>query len=60
MPYSATLLWPNQLGWKSFETSIGFVLCVHFDIWNEIEEKKFLDFFSFPFHIHRGDQGEKI
>ena len=31
------------------ETSICFVLCVHFDIWNQIE----IFFFSFSFHIHR-------
>ena len=47
MPKSKALLWPSQLGWKNSEVIFIYGLCVHFDIWNQIEEKKFLHFFSF-------------
>ena len=45
MPKSKALLWSSQLGWKNSEVIFIYGLCVHFDIWNQIEEKKFLHFF---------------
>ena len=45
MPKSKVLLWPSQLPWKNSEVIFIYGLCVHFDIWNQIEEKKFLHFF---------------
>ena len=45
MPKSKVLLWPSQLPWKNSEVIFIHGLCVHFDIWNQIEEKKFLHFF---------------
>ena len=45
MPKSKALLWSSQLGWKNSEVIFIYALCVHFDIWNQIEEKKFLHFF---------------
>ena len=51
MPKSKALLWPSQLGWKNSEVIFIYGLCVHFDIWNQIEEKNFLHFSK----NHRGD-----
>ena len=51
MPKSKALLWTNQLSWKNSEVIFIYGLCVHFDIWNQIEEKFFLHFSK----IHRGD-----
>ena len=55
MPKSKALLWTNQLSWKNSEVIFIYGLCVHFDIWNQIEEKKFLHFFFHFSKIHRGD-----
>ena len=51
MPKSKALLWTNQLSWKNSEVIFIYGLCVHFDIWNQIEEKIFLHFSK----NHRGD-----
>ena len=55
MPKSKALLWTNQLSLEDFEVFFIHGLCVHFDIWKQIEEKNFLHFFFHFSKIHRGD-----